>query len=89
MVSDIRNIINFSESFKNSSASVSTDIIVKTEKSLERCGIDLEYQKLKDTNGDRQTTVSVTLSIIKLMWTGLGLNPDAVVNDQRSWRLTA
>jgi len=42
MVSDIRNIITSSESFKTLSISASSDNNFKAEKSIERCGNDPE-----------------------------------------------
>ena len=52
VVSDIRNIITSSESFKTSSVSASNDNNIKTEKGIERCGNDPEYQKLENTMTD-------------------------------------
>jgi hypothetical protein len=54
------------------------------EKSIERCGMILIT---KNWRTQWQTTTSVTLSIIKLVWTGLWLNP--VVSRQRSRGLIA
>jgi len=52
-VSDIRNIITSSESFKTSSASNNSSI--EAEKSIVRRGTDPEYQKLKNTVTDHYT----------------------------------
>jgi hypothetical protein len=52
MVSDIRNIITSSESFKTSSVSASSDNNFKAEKIIERCGNDPEYQKLRNRMTD-------------------------------------
>jgi hypothetical protein len=57
IVSDIRNIITSSESFKTSSAS--NDNNFKAEKSIERCGNNPEYQKLKSTVTDHYKCHSI------------------------------
>ena len=54
MVSDIRNIITSSESFKTSSTSASNNSNIEAEKSIERCGVTKTEE-----HGDRSLHVSL------------------------------